>query len=73
MRFNTREFVRNLSKAKAAAAQGKLVEIVDGDSGVIFRLVAINKRLTFRDVAAKDAGCIRTGRTDLSMIEGFND
>lgn len=72
MRFTTREFVRNLAKAKAAAAQGKRVEIVDKDTGQVFQLIA-GPRLTFRDVASRDAGSVRSGRSDLSMIEGLDE
>ncbi len=73
MRYKTREFVKNLASAKAAAARGKTVEIVDERNGTAYHLVAVRKHLTFREVAAEDAGVVLTGRPDLSMVEGFDD
>jgi hypothetical protein len=64
MKLKTRDFVKNLASAKAAAARGKTVEIVDGRSGTTYHLVAVRKRLTFREVAEKDAGIVSTGRRD---------
>jgi len=69
MRMKTREFSRKLAAAKKAAASGKIVEVMDDDTGETF-VFAAKPRKQWR--FAPDAIAMMSGSKDLSQRKGLS-
>ncbi len=69
MKLTSRSLVRDFPKAKAAARQGRVVEITDAKTGEQFTFTAKARR-TFGELAANAKGSY-AGPRNLSAREGF--